>query len=64
MQDHQLICSSFKEKIYFYVSFFFLPFHTFYFLISFCCIPFTCMVSDYGLVDRGSIPDRGRGFFL
>jgi hypothetical protein len=21
-------------------------------------------VSDYGLKDRGSIPDRGRGFFL
>jgi hypothetical protein len=22
------------------------------------------IVSDYGLDDRGSIPDRGRGFFL
>jgi hypothetical protein len=22
------------------------------------------VVSDYGLDDRGSIPDRGRGFFL
>jgi hypothetical protein len=22
------------------------------------------MVSDYGLDDRGSIPDRGRGFFF
>jgi hypothetical protein len=23
-----------------------------------------CFVYDYGLDDRGSIPDRGRGFFL
>jgi hypothetical protein len=33
------------------------------------CFGFSCsssgsIVSDYGLDDRGSIPDRGRGFFF